>query len=87
MIELVQNSESDNNTINAQNQLKDTRTAINAKQIIWFKRARFRSNARNTGWNPAVTKGECHIFCFSVHYLLWKGSCKTAVQWTKAWGI
>jgi len=55
---------------NTQNQLEDTRTAINGEQIIWLKGKHFRSNARNTGWNPAVTMGDCHVFCCSVHCFL-----------------
>jgi hypothetical protein len=55
---------------NRQNQLKDTRTAINAEQIIWLKGTRFRSNARNTGWNPAVIMGDSHVFCCSMHCFL-----------------
>ena len=52
---------------NTENQLKDTQMAINAEQIIWLKGTRFRSNARNTRWNPAVIMGDCHVFCCSVH--------------------
>jgi hypothetical protein len=55
---------------NTQNQLKDTQTAINAEQIIWLKGTRFRSNARNTGWNPTVIMGDCHVFCCSVRCFL-----------------
>jgi hypothetical protein len=55
---------------NTQNQPKDTRTAINAEQIIWLKGMRFRLNARNTGWNPAVIMGDCHVFCRSVRCFL-----------------
>jgi len=55
---------------NTRNQLKNTGTAINAEQIIWLKGTRFRSNARNTEWNPAVTMDDCHVFCCSVHCFL-----------------
>jgi hypothetical protein len=65
---------------NTQNGLKDTQTAINAEQIIWLKGTRFRSNARNTGWNPAVIMGDCHIFFCSVHcFLLEKSVRNTSV--------
>jgi hypothetical protein len=57
---------------NKQNQLKNTVTAINAKQIIWLKGTRFRSNARNTEWNPVVTMGDCHVFCYSLHCFLFE---------------